>query len=139
IRNYYDTIAADQESELGEPLAFLLEILIRPTLGTLPKNFSFTFNPLWQMSDKEKADIGKVRADTDHIYLTDGILTEGAIARDLKDRDTYRTMEDKDVKLAEELANEPKPDPTALVVPPMRNGANGTNGANGKKQTAQEQ
>lgn len=107
IRNYYDHVAARQETNLRPQLMRLYEVLVRSTLGDLPEDFEFDFEPLWQMSDVERAQVEKTRAETDHIYLTDGVLDEGAIARELQDRKTYRTMEDKDVKLAEELALQP--------------------------------
>jgi len=104
IRNYYDGISSSQESDLRPQLERLYEIVIRSALGKMPENFSLTFNPLWQESKKEKAEVDKVRADTDAIYLREGVLTEGGVARELLDRKTYRTMEEKDVKLAQELA-----------------------------------
>lgn len=115
VRNYYDNVAAGQEKEMRPQLSRVYDILIRSTLGKMPKNFAFTFNPLWQISDAEKANIDKVRAETDAIYLRESVLTEGTVARELFDRKTYRTMEKKDVKLAEEMALEP--DPVEIMLP----------------------
>lgn len=58
IRNYYDNISAQQEDRLRRPFGTLLDVLHRSVLGREPdKSFNFEFNPLWQMSDKEKAEI----------------------------------------------------------------------------------
>jgi phage-related protein (TIGR01555 family) len=61
LRNYYDGIAAQQTRRLRSPFTILLDVLHRSIFGKEPpKNFNFKFNPLWQMSEKEKADIANV-------------------------------------------------------------------------------
>lgn len=122
IRNYYDHVAARQETNLRPQLTRLYEILVRSALGKMPDDFQIAFEPLWQTSDKERAEIDKMRAETDQIYIVQGVLNEGAVARELKDRDTYRTLEDEDVKLAEELALQPDP------VAPLPGGTPGAGG-----------
>lgn len=104
VRNYYDMLSAKQEAELRAQLERLDEVLVRSALGTMPKDFRFDFNTLWQVSETEQAAIEKTRADRDQIYLSAGVITEGLAAKELKERGTYRNMTDKDVKLAEELA-----------------------------------
>lgn len=104
VRNYYDMISSKQQSNLRPQLERLDEVLLRHTFGSLPDDFRFEFNPLWQLSDKERADTEKVRADRDKIYYDMGVLSEGVIARELKESGTYATMTEDDVELAEELA-----------------------------------
>ena len=104
IRNYYDMISAKQEAELHGPLESLFEILCYSTFGALPKNFRWDFNPLWQIGESEQAVIDKGRAERDAIYLTNGIVTEGLVAKELNERGTYRTMTSEDVGLADELS-----------------------------------
>ncbi len=104
IRNYYDMLQAKQESELRPKLEYLDEILVRSEFGEIPKDYGFTFNNLWQMSDKEKADTEKVRADRDKVYFEMGVIDEGVIAADLKEAGTYANLTDAHVKLAQELA-----------------------------------
>lgn len=103
VRNYYDMIAARQEKDLRPVLERLDEVLLRHTFGNVPDNYRSEFEPLWQLSDKEKADTEKVRADRDKIYFDMGALSVGAIARELKEAGTYATMTEEDVELAEEL------------------------------------
>lgn len=58
IRNYYDSINAKQESYLRNAVELTIKILWRSTFGdAAPKDLSFIFTPLWQMSAKDKADI----------------------------------------------------------------------------------
>lgn len=104
VRNYYDMISSRQEKDLRPALAYLDEVLIRSALGDMPKDYRFEFRSLWQMSDKEKSEIGKTNAERDKIYLEAGVLTEGVVARELREDGTYSSLTDEDVKLAEELS-----------------------------------
>ena len=106
VRNYYDMVSAKQEAELRPQLDCLYEVLVRSELGHMPEDFRFDFNPLWQLSDKEQADVEKTRAERDQIYVGLGVVAEHLVARDLKERGTYRNMTDDDVALVEEL-NQP--------------------------------
>lgn len=63
LRNYYDRLAAEQEVYLRPRLERLDEVLIRSALGSRPPEVHFAFAPLWQISEKERADIFKTKAD----------------------------------------------------------------------------
>lgn len=104
VRNYYDMVSAKQEAELRPQLEYLYEVLVRSELGHMPDDFRFDFNPLWQLSETEQATVEKTRAERDQVYLNAGVITEGLVARELKERGTYRNMTDDDIDLAEELA-----------------------------------
>lgn len=104
LRNYYDMVSAKQENDLRPQLEYLDEILVRSELGAMPDDYHFDFNSLWQQSDKEVADTQYVRAQRDKIYIDAGVVTEGVVARQLKEDDTYPNMTDEDVELAEELS-----------------------------------
>ncbi len=61
IRLYYDHIAQQQESRLRAPMAKILDVLHRSEFEQAPpEGFSFEFNPLWQLSDKEKAEVSEI-------------------------------------------------------------------------------
>ncbi len=108
LRNYYDHISARQNSAVRPQLMRLYEVLVRSTIGSMPPDFGIRFNPLWQVSDLDRAQIDKLRMETDAGYINAGVLTEGMVAKELKDRGTYRTLEDEDVKMVEQLAEEAK-------------------------------
>lgn len=114
VRNYYDMIAGRQEAMLRPALEKFDEVFIRSELGAIPDDYRFEFPSLWQMSDKEKADIEKTRSDRDKAYFDMGVLTEGAIARELKESGTYATLTDLDVSLAEELGKPMGGDPDGI-------------------------
>ena len=104
VRNYYDMVSAKQESELRPQLECLYEVLVRSELGAMPDDFRFDFNPLWQVSATEQATIDKTNAERDQIYVQLGVVQEHLVARELKERGTYRNMTDEDIELVEELA-----------------------------------
>lgn len=104
VRNYYDMVSAKQESELRPQLEYLYEVLVRSELGHMPDDFRFDFNPLWQLSETEQATVEKTRAERDQVYLNAGVVTEALVARELKERGTYRNMTDDDIDLVEELS-----------------------------------
>jgi phage-related protein (TIGR01555 family) len=76
LRNYYDRLAADQEMTLRPRLEKLDEVLIRSALGNRPPEVHFTFAPLWQISEKEKADIFKTTADAARTIAGNGGTSE---------------------------------------------------------------
>ncbi len=63
MRNYYDRIEAMQTLEVGPAMDILDECLLRSALGSRPDEVHYTWNTLWQMTAKEKAEIGKIQAD----------------------------------------------------------------------------
>lgn len=110
-RNYYDGLAGKQETDIRPQLEYLDEILMRSELGNMPDDFEFDFCALWQTSDLDQSTIEKNRADRDKIYLDLGVLHAGNVARELKDRGTYKTITDEDVELVNELSQPIDGDP----------------------------
>lgn len=63
LRNYYDRLSAMQQVEMTPAMYRLDECLIRSALGSRPADVHFEWSPLWGLSDKEKADIFKLKSD----------------------------------------------------------------------------
>lgn len=61
---YYDRIGEIQENDITPALELLDECLIRSALGSRPEDVFYNWRSLWQVSDRERADIGKIQADT---------------------------------------------------------------------------
>lgn len=84
IRNYYDRVSSVQELEMRPAMALLDEALIRSALGSRPDDVFYTWAPLWQISEKERADIGKINAETiktlndTALFPPEAIATAGA-------------------------------------------------------------
>jgi phage-related protein (TIGR01555 family) len=106
IRNYYDRINAEQEADLRPQLERLYDILARSTFGTVPENFRFEFNPLWQISATEQATIDLNHAQRDQIYLTEGVIRQSTVASELREEGTYNNITEDDVKLLVKLEEE---------------------------------
>lgn len=80
IRNYYDRLSADQRLCLDPALNKLTEVLIRSATGSRDEDIYYEWAPLWQMSDVEKADNAKKRAETSQIYANSGLVPTDALA-----------------------------------------------------------
>ena len=58
LANYYDNVGTLQVRRLRRPIRRLFEVLHRSEFGTpLPDDFAFEFNPLWQMSETDRATV----------------------------------------------------------------------------------
>jgi phage-related protein (TIGR01555 family) len=79
-RNYYDRIRSMQELIVTPAMAVLDECLIRSALGARPPEMHYTWNSLWQSTNKERADIGKVTADTIKVLADTGLIPDQALA-----------------------------------------------------------
>lgn len=80
IRNYYDNLASKQEMEMRPALTQLDEVIIRSALGSRPPEIWYDFVSLWQLSAKEQADIGKVKADTVKVINDTGLVAPEALS-----------------------------------------------------------
>lgn len=67
-RNYYDRIEGERKLKLLPGFEKLRDPLIRSALGERPLEIHHAFPSLWQMSEKEKADIHYKNAQTAEIY-----------------------------------------------------------------------
>ncbi|MDE3784921.1 DUF1073 domain-containing protein [Sinorhizobium meliloti] len=63
LRNYYDRLQAMQTVEMTPAMARLDECIIRSALGSRDPDIYYEWAPLWGMSEKEKADVFKTKAD----------------------------------------------------------------------------
>lgn len=63
LRNYYDRVSATQEIDMTPAMHRMDEAIIRSALGARDPAIHYTWAPLWQMTDKERADIFKIKAD----------------------------------------------------------------------------
>ncbi|MGU3455549.1 anti-CBASS protein Acb1 family protein [Brevundimonas sp. M1A4_2e] len=76
LRNYYDRIAAGQTLEMGPALTRLDEALIRSATGSRDPAIHYDWNPLWQLSEKDKADIFKTKSDAARTIAGNGGTSE---------------------------------------------------------------
>lgn len=80
IRNYYDRIRAMQELTMTPAMALLDECLIRSALGARPPEVFYNWRSLWQTTDKERADIGKITAESIKIISETKLVPEDVMS-----------------------------------------------------------
>lgn len=74
LNNYYDSIESKQKLDVRSPLQRAVDIIAE--IDNIPgDNHQITFNPLKQMTKKEIAEIDKMNAETDNIYMQNGVVT----------------------------------------------------------------
>ena len=82
IRIWYDSVEAWQEDVLLPHLERLVSYLgaERDSEGKAPERFEITFHSLWQMTDKENAELQKMVGDRDVAYINSGVLLAEEVA-----------------------------------------------------------
>lgn len=84
LQNYYDMIAEKQESYLRPILNKVLPPFIISTLGSLPDDFDFEFDPVAEPTDKERADLAKCGTDNVVAAYNAGLISQRTALKELK-------------------------------------------------------
>jgi phage-related protein (TIGR01555 family) len=58
LTNYYDYIESNQNTIITPTITALDEAIVASAIGQVDDNISYTWNPLWKISDQEKAKMG---------------------------------------------------------------------------------
>lgn len=118
IRWWYDRIAAKQNKELRPQLNTLVKILLRsknaPTKGIEPESWRIEFNPLWQLSEAQLADVRQKNAAADATYIQNGVLDVHEVRAMLPTRPGYESFEPAPEPVIE-IAPDPGEDDDALL------------------------
>lgn len=85
-RNYYDRLSGDQNVTLTPTIARLDDALISSALGNRPADIWFEWSPLWQESQKEKAETAKAKAEATAIYQKSGLIPVDALAKGVQNQ-----------------------------------------------------
>lgn len=75
IRVFYDDMHSAQESVFRDPLQQCLEVIQLSEFGEIDPDITFSFVPLWQMSEKELAEVRKLDADTGAVLIESGAIS----------------------------------------------------------------
>lgn len=123
IRMFYDNIKSEQEDTLRPVLEKIVKIIMLSSEGGFGgrelENWCIKFNPLWQLTDMETANLRKTIAETDQIYLNTAVLdpSEVAIARfggetysmdtfiDIEGREQLMQAQPEEENMIEEIRN----------------------------------
>ena len=126
LRTYYDYINAKQESEMRLPFEKIFKVMWPSVYGKpAPKDLTFTFNALWQMSATEKSTIAATNTQTIIAAEEAGLINKKAAMLELKELASptglYKNISDEDINEADVEADIP-PEPTiAEPLPPEQN------------------
>lgn len=117
LRNYYDRISAGQNLNLRPALYRLDEVLIRSALGVRPPEVHYVWAPLWQISEKERAEIAESKSKTTKTYADTGLLPDPALGKALLNQlvedGTYPGLDEAIEEFGEEPGQGDDEDPPA--------------------------
>lgn len=85
IRVFYDYIHALQQILFKDNLKRAMDVIQLSEFGDIDDGIYFEFEPLYEMSAKEKAEIRKIDADTDAVYIANGALSGAEVREKLAD------------------------------------------------------
>jgi phage-related protein (TIGR01555 family) len=138
IRSWYDTLDADRETVLKPALQRVVRLLLvsqqGPTSAQVPEGWSIELPPLWEPSEKEKAELRKLVADSDDVYLRNGVARADEVARSRFRKEGWSMETEIDLDALEEPpASSPATQPTPEQEPdgapdPTRSGMGGAGG-----------
>lgn len=84
--NYLANLESERENRLRRPIGKILDVLSMSILGKpLPEDFSFTFDSLDQMDDKEVAELGSKFTDTIIKTYQAGLITSEEARKELSE------------------------------------------------------
>lgn len=112
LRNHYDKIKQEQESRLDDPMETLINCTAMSECGEmLPEDGTFSFNPLWQLSDTEKADIAAKDTATTVAGKAEGLVSDKQALTELQNSSKitgrWTSITDEDVNAADADIPEP--------------------------------
>lgn len=111
LQNYYDMIAEKQESYLRPILNKVLPPFIISTLGSLPDDFDFEFDPVAEPSDKERADLAKCGTDNVVAAYNAGLISQRTALKELKQQSertgVWTNITDADIERASDTVEQP--------------------------------
>jgi len=129
IRLFYDRVSSDQNDQLTPALEWVYKILFAIGGGD-PDHWKVSYEPLWQLTKLEEAQRRLAIAQTDQIYISNGVLLPEEVAISRFGSGEYSDHTEIDIELrealrereTEELLKEPEPVPEDLPQPPAADG-----------------
>lgn len=118
IRFFYDRVKAKQNIVLRPAIEKLAQIVML-SMGKEPEDWSIEFRPLWQPTEAEQATARFTQAQTDAIYISNGVLSPEEVAASRFGGDGYSFDTIVDFAAREELEAPPMPEEAPEEVPPM--------------------
>lgn len=111
LQNYYDMIAEKQEAVLRPILNKVLPPFIISTIGSLPEDFDFDFDPVAEPTDKERADLAKCGTDNVVAAYNAGLISQRTALQELKQQSertgVWTNITDEDIERASDTVEQP--------------------------------
>lgn len=111
LQNYYDMIAEKQEAVLRPILNKVLPPFIISTIGSLPEDFDFDFDPVAEPTDKERADLAKCGTDNVVAAYNAGLISQRTALQELKQQSertgVWTNITDEDIERAFDTVEQP--------------------------------
>lgn len=74
LRNYYDRVSTQQFTKLEGELEYLIKIMFNYLYPNKNMPFEIKFNSLWEPTEREKAEINKMKSETYTNYINMGVI-----------------------------------------------------------------
>lgn len=76
IRNFYDHVVAQREKIFAHPLDKLFKMVQLSLFGQIRTDLSYDWPSLWEMTEREQAEVAKLQAETDAVLVNAGVLDQ---------------------------------------------------------------
>jgi phage-related protein (TIGR01555 family) len=83
---YYDNITQKQKSELDPQLRRLLPVVAMSTWGKIPKDFTWMYNPVRSLGDKERSDLAKATVDSAVAVFNTGAISQRTFLQEIAEQ-----------------------------------------------------
>jgi phage-related protein (TIGR01555 family) len=109
LTQYYDTLEEKQETYLQPIIDKLLPIIFMSTLGAIPEDLDWEFNPCMNVNSKELADLAQSMASPIFEAFNAGLITKEIALKELKQQNEktgmWSNITDEDIKNAKNEDN----------------------------------
>ena len=111
MQNYYDTIEEKQENELRPVYDKLLPIIMISTLGGVPDDFNYDFNPVRRAPEEEMADLASKNTDSVTKAFQAGLISQRVALKELRQQSEltgmWTNITDEDIEKADDEVMNP--------------------------------
>lgn len=109
LTQYYDTLEEKQETYLQPIIDKLLPIIFMSTLGAIPEDLEWEFNPCMNVNSKDLADLAQSMASPIFEAFNVGLITKEIALKELKQQNEktgmWSNITDEDIKNAKNEDN----------------------------------
>ena len=121
MQNYYDTIEEKQENELRPVYDKLLPIVMMSTLGGIPDDFDYEFNPVRKPPADEMADLASKNTDSVTKAFQAGLISQRIALKELRQQSEqtgmWTNVTDEDIEKADDEVMNPDEGMGGLMPP----------------------